>query len=55
MKVTAAASWKTYKVRAGDSLGAIATKNGCSVDELVQWNQLGGTVIHPAGVARWRG
>jgi membrane-bound lytic murein transglycosylase D len=47
-----ASSWKTYKVRSGDSLGQIATKSGCSVDELVQWNELGGTVIHPGQVLR---
>ena len=52
LKVTAA-SWKTYKVRAGDSLGAIATKNGCSVDELAGTNRR--TVIHPVHVLRVKG
>ncbi len=40
-------SWKTYSVRSGDSLGAIATRNNCSVSELQSWNSINGSVIHP--------
>lgn len=40
-------SWTTYKVRSGDSLGAIATRNGCSVKDLMAWNSLKSTTIHP--------
>jgi LysM repeat protein len=44
---SAVASWTTYKVRSGDSLGAIATRNGCSVKDLMAWNALKSTTIHP--------
>ncbi|NCG19645.1 MAG: LysM peptidoglycan-binding domain-containing protein [Rhodobacterales bacterium] len=40
-------SWKTYAVRSGDSLGAIATRNNCSVSELQSWNSINGSVIQP--------
>ena len=39
--------WDSYTVRAGDSLGAIGERHGCSVSELVSWNALESTVIHP--------
>jgi membrane-bound lytic murein transglycosylase D len=38
---------KTHVVRKGESLQLIARKNGCSVSELKDWNDLRGTVIHP--------
>jgi LysM repeat protein len=34
-------------VRSGDSLGKIANRNGCTVDQLVAWNRLRNTVIQP--------
>lgn len=37
----------TYTVKAGDSLGAIAARHGCTVKQLQEWNNLRGTVIHP--------
>lgn len=40
-------SWTTYTVRSGDSLGAIATRHGCTVAELKSWNNLSTTVIQP--------
>ena len=40
-------SWTTYSVRGGDSLGKIATRNNCSVHDLVAWNDLSSTTIHP--------
>lgn len=44
---SSSSSWTTYTVRAGDSLGAIATRHKCTVAELKSWNQLRSTVIHP--------
>jgi membrane-bound lytic murein transglycosylase D len=41
-----------YRVRSGDSLGAIAQAHGCSVAELRAWNKLGSDVIHPGQVLR---
>jgi len=41
------AGFTSYTVRPGDSLGAIGRRYGCSVDDLVAWNQLSTTVIHP--------
>ncbi len=41
-----AASWRTYRVRRGDSLWTIARRHGVSVSELRRWNQIG-TRIHP--------
>jgi len=46
--------WKIYKVRPGDSLGAIAQANGCSVGELKGWNDLSGSTIHPGQTLRIR-
>jgi membrane-bound lytic murein transglycosylase D len=55
LKVKAAsAAWQTYKVRAGDSLGLIATRNGCTVRDLKGWNKLNSTVIHPGQRLRIR-
>jgi membrane-bound lytic murein transglycosylase D len=45
-------SWKTYKVKSGDSLGGIASKNGCSVADIQRWNSLSGTVIQPGQALR---
>lgn len=44
---TSAASWSTYTVRSGDSLGRIAQKQGCSVSDLKSWNNLRGSTIYP--------
>ncbi len=36
----------TYKVKSGDMLGKIASKYGVSVTNLMQWNNLGSSIIH---------
>ncbi|MCB9263290.1 MAG: transglycosylase SLT domain-containing protein [Flavobacteriales bacterium] len=36
-----------YIVKRGDSLPAIANKNGCSIDEIKEWNDLKSNTIHP--------
>ncbi len=46
-KTVASSAWKTYTVRSGDSLTAIAQRHGCSVSELQSWNGLKGSVIQP--------
>lgn len=48
-------SWSTYTVKSGDSLGAIATRNGCTVQQLKEWNGLSSTVIHPGQKLKIRG
>lgn len=40
-------SWTTYTVQRGDSLGAIAERNGCTVSQLKSWNGLSSSVIQP--------
>lgn len=42
-----ATSSNTYTVKSGDSLWAIATKYGCSVNNLKSWNNLSSNTIHP--------
>lgn len=42
-----ASSWTEYTVKRGDSLGKIATKHGCSVGQLQEWNSIRGSTIHP--------
>jgi membrane-bound lytic murein transglycosylase D len=37
----------THIVQTGESLGIIAQKYGCSVDQIVQWNNLSSRTIHP--------
>ncbi|MCA9492624.1 MAG: LysM peptidoglycan-binding domain-containing protein, partial [Myxococcales bacterium] len=44
---SSSSSWTTYTVRSGDSLGAIATRYGCTVSQLKSWNGLSGSVIQP--------
>ncbi len=44
----------THTVVAGESLGAIARRYGCSVDEIVGWNKLSSTVIHPGQALKIR-
>lgn len=51
---TPTVSWTTYTVRSGDSLGAIATRHGCSVDDLMGWNQLSNSRIYPGQKLRIR-
>lgn len=41
------AQWKTYTVKKGDSLGAIASAHGCTVTELKSWNNLKSSTIQP--------
>jgi len=48
------AMWGEHKVRAGDSLSAIADDNGCSVADLVAWNELRSTVIQPGQTLRFK-
>jgi membrane-bound lytic murein transglycosylase D len=44
---TGGGGWVIHKVKRGDSLGAIATRYGCTLDEIKSWNEISGTVIHP--------
>lgn len=44
--------WDELTVRTGDSLSAIAGRSGCSVDDLVAWNELRSTVIQPGQTLR---
>lgn len=48
------AAWRTHTVKSGDSLGRIASVNGCSVSQLQSWNNLSGTTIHPGQQLRIR-
>lgn len=41
-----AATWSSYTVRRGDTLFAIAQKQGCSVEELRSWNGLNKNTIY---------
>ncbi|QDP41441.1 LysM peptidoglycan-binding domain-containing protein [Radiobacillus deserti] len=41
---------KTYKVKRGDSLSKIAAKHKISLRQLIEWNKLKSTVIHPGDV-----
>ncbi|MFT6818732.1 MAG: membrane-bound lytic murein transglycosylase D [Myxococcota bacterium] len=46
--------WNTVTVRNGDSLGRIATREGVSVSQLREWNDISGSVIHPGQRLRVR-
>lgn len=51
---TAAAADGTWTVEAGDSLSAIASREGVSVDELRRWNRIEGDVIRIGQVLKTR-
>ena len=40
-------SWTIHTVRAGESLSVIAGRNGCTVRDLIAWNELPSHVIQP--------
>ncbi len=42
-----ASAWSSYTVKKGDSLGVIAQKHGCSVNDLRSWNNLSSSKIYP--------
>ncbi len=42
----------THTVRKGESLGIIARKHGCTVNQLMQWNNLRSQTIHPGQVLK---
>ena len=44
---TGGGGWVIHKVKRGDSLGAIASRYGCTLAEIKSWNGISGTVIHP--------
>ncbi|HSW67830.1 MAG TPA: LysM peptidoglycan-binding domain-containing protein [Bacteroidales bacterium] len=46
-EATNAGTPERHTVRAGESLGTIAERYGCSVDDLRRWNNLTGNIIHP--------
>ncbi len=46
MPVPKAAAWASYTVRRGDTLSAIAQRQGCSVEELRNWNGLSKNTIY---------
>ena len=49
---TSASGAATYTVKSGDTLSAIATKHGISVNELKQWNGLSSNNIKPGQVLK---
>jgi membrane-bound lytic murein transglycosylase D len=51
---TSARGWRSYTVKAGDNLGAIARRHGVSVSDIQGWNSLDSTVIHPGQTLRIR-
>ena len=44
---TDTAGWSVYTVKAGDNLGSIARRHGCTVSDLQAWNGLKSSTIHP--------
>jgi LysM repeat protein len=50
----AAEAWTVYVVRRGDTLGAIARRHGCDVEDLKAWNQISGNTIYPGQKLRIR-
>ena len=49
------ASDGTYQVRRGDTLGKIAQRHRITVAQLMTWNNMNSTVIHPGGTLIVRG
>ncbi len=43
---TSAAQWSTYTVKRGDSLSQIASRNGCTTEQLKSWNNLSSSTIY---------
>lgn len=52
---SSASTTTTYTVKSGDSLGAIATRHGCTVKQLQEWNGLKSTVIQPGQKLKIKG
>lgn len=49
-KVSSQATTHTYTVQPGDSLSKIADQHGISLTQLMEWNQLTTTLLHPGHV-----
>ncbi len=42
----------TYVVQKGESLGIVARKYGCTIQQLMQWNNLNSQTIHPGQILK---
>lgn len=50
-----ASDWTTYTVQRGDSLAKIATRHGCTTEELQTWNKLRTSVLQPGQKLKIKG